>query len=145
MPFKDVPLAEGIRENFDKVEQLVDLAPPIEKWIFIKFKPALGPGFITNYEGTRFDPEKTIYIPLKNEDRPDQIGINVCYPELNEDNKEKYLSATFIMLDTLLGEKSVAEDIDYLNVVVTPEDIDQYNFGYLSEIANYIEQKKRPE
>jgi len=134
--------AEGIRENFPKVEELINAAPRLKDWVFIKFKPALGPGFITDYEGTKFDPAKIIYIPLDNRNDQSLIGLNVCYPELNEDNREKYLFATYIMVDTLIGEKSAVEDIDYLNVINTPADIAEYNFMHLCDIGDYIKQKK---
>jgi hypothetical protein len=46
------------------------------------------------------------------------------------------------MLDTLLGEQVAAECIDYLEVISTPENIGQYQFGHLSDIGDFIKQKK---
>lgn len=135
--------AEGIREHFDKVELLVDSAPKIKSWTFIKFKQPHGPDFVTTYEGTKFDPDKIIFIPLENKNDPDLVGINVCYADLTEENRNKYANATYVVLDALLGEKSVACDIDFLEIINTPADISEYDFGHLSDIGDYIKRKKK--
>jgi len=46
------------------------------------------------------------------------------------------------MLDALIGERATAMDIDYLDVVKTPDDIDEDNFPRLDGIAEYIEGRK---
>ena len=134
--------AEGNRDYFEKVETLVDGAPVLKNWRFIKFRQAHGPGFVTEYDGTRFDPDKILFIPLIHKTNPSKIGFNVCYSELTEENRAKYLSATYILLDTLLGEKAAVCDIDFFDVVNTPQDILDYDIGHLSGIADYIRAKK---
>jgi hypothetical protein len=135
--------ADGNIDHFGKVEMLVDSAPSLEDWRFIKFRQPHEPGFITEFEGSKFNPDKIIYIPLENTHEPELLGIYVCYAEYTEEERNKYLSATYIMLDTLLGEKAAAESIDYLEVMSTPENIAQYQFGHLSDIGDYIKQKRK--
>lgn len=134
--------ADGNVDKFEKVEILVDSAPSLEDWKFIKFRQPHGPGFITEFEGSKFNPAKIIYIPLENKHQPELLGIYVCYAEYTEEERNKYLGATYIMLDTLLGEQVAAECIDYLEVISTPENIGQYQFGHLSDIGDLIKQKK---
>ena len=135
--------AEGVIEHFDKVELLIDSAPKIKNWNLIKFKQPHGPGFVTTYEGTKFDPDKIIFIPLENKKKPDLVGIQVCYPELTEENRNKYSNATYIVLDALIGEKSVACDIDFLEVINTPADISEFDFRHLSDIGEFIKERKK--
>ncbi len=47
-----------------------------------------------------------------------------------------------MILDTILGEKSVTLDIDHMEVIKTPENITDLDFGHLSNIGEYIAEKK---
>ena len=47
-----------------------------------------------------------------------------------------------MILDTIIGEKSVALDIDHMEVIKTPENISELDFGHLSNIGEYISEKK---
>ena len=134
--------AEGVVDYFPEVEKLVEAAPEFEQWEVIAFKPPMGEGFKTNYAGIEFDPEKIIFIPLENEEQPDAIGINVCYPDFDESDREVLMEGTYLMLDTIIGEKSTTLDINYLEISQTPENIADLNFLHCSEIADYIEEKK---
>jgi len=134
--------AEGDLEQFPAVEKLTSYANEYKNWKIIAFKPPMGNGFSLNYRGKVFDPENIIYIPLTAKQDPKAIGINVCYPDFEESEKEIYINGTYLILDTLIGEKSTTLDIDHLEVIKTPEDISSFDFGYLSGIGEYITQKK---
>jgi hypothetical protein len=134
--------ADGIIEYFEKVEELVDAAPDIPGWQILKFRQPHGPGFTADYGDKVFDPEEIIFIPLYNEDMPDAIAIRVCYPDYAEDEKNTFISGTYITLDSLIGEKSAVMDIDYLDVVMTPEEISPDDYPRLSSIGQYIRERK---
>lgn len=134
--------AEGIAEHFDKVEELVDAAPVIKGWRFLKFRQPHGPGFRANYGGKVFDPDQIIFIPLYNEEIPEAIAIRVCYPDFTEEEKSVFINGTYITLDSLIGEKSVVQDVDYFDVVRTPEDISEDDYPRLSSIGQYIKERK---
>jgi len=102
----------------------------------------MGNGFSLDYREKVFDPEKIIYIPLTAKRDTKAIGFNVCYPDFDKSEKEIYANGTYLILDTILGEKSVAFDIDYLEVIKTPENISDFDFGHLSNIAEFITEKK---
>ncbi|OHX63960.1 hypothetical protein [Flammeovirga pacifica] len=134
--------ATGFTEYFPQVEQLIDNAPNMQEWKFIKYKQPQGPGFTTEYQGYKFDPDRTIFVPLTNKNDPDDIGIRVFYSDYEDDKNDIFMNGTYIMLDTLIGEKSTALDIDYLDVKSTPNNISEYNFMHLGEIGEYIKERK---
>ena len=134
--------AEGNLDFFPAVEKLTNSAPTLKNWEIIAFKPPMGKGFSMDFRGKVFDPKKIIYIPLNSKSDPKSIGFNVCYPDFDITEEEIYITGTYLILDTILGEKSAAIDIDYMEVIKTPEDIANYNFGHLADIAEYISEKK---
>ena len=135
--------AEGNVEYFEKVEHLVNSAPKIKHWQVIAFKPPMGKGFKTNYHDKDFDPSKIIFIPLNNEDNPNLIGLQVCYPDFNEEESETFVNGTYLVIDTLIGERSCALDINYLEVTITPSNIKDYNFMHLEDLQEFINNKKQ--
>lgn len=134
--------AEGCVDDFPAVEKLTSSAPEYKNWKIIAFKQPMGNGFSINYGGKVFDPDKIIYIPLISEQDPNAIGLNVCYPDFEESDKEIYINGTYLILDAILGEKSTTLDIEYLEVIKTPENITEFDFRHLSDIADYVAEKK---
>ena len=134
--------AEGVKEYFDVVEFLADKAPKFKDWNIIAFKPPMGTGFKVKLGEHEFEPGNTVFIPLRSEEEPDGIGIKVCFPNYTEEEQNIFTNGTFFMLDVILGEKSVANDINYVDVTKTPDDLIKFPFLYLSEIKEYIDKKK---
>jgi hypothetical protein len=134
--------AEGNADFFGYVEKLVDSAPEIKSWEVIAFKPPMGKGFKTNYRGKEFDPSRIIFIPLNHEDDPKLVGLQVCYPDYLDAERDIFINGTYIAIDSLIGEKSTALDINYLDVARTPENIADYDFKHLEDIREYIDEKK---
>ena len=56
MPREVVVTAEGRRELFPLVDDIVAVAPHVEGWVFVPLKPPMGFDFQTSYEGIIFDP-----------------------------------------------------------------------------------------
>ena len=134
--------ADGIIDYFPNVEELVSNAPELDEWKIIAFKPAMGPGFKTEFRGREFDPGKTIFIPLTNKQNPGAIGLHICYPDYNKEEREIFVHGTYIMIDALIGEKAAALDIHYMDVIKTPENVAEYNFRHLSDLQEFIKEKK---
>jgi len=134
--------AEGISEYFPMVEELVNAAPELKDWKFIKFKQPHGSGLIAKYRGKDFDPNKTMYIGLYNEDAPNEVGIHICYSDYEDSEREIFVGGTYLMLDTLLGERSTTLDINYLDVIKTPGNITDFDFGHLCDLKEYIDRVK---
>ena len=130
--------AEGIVKNFPKVELLVAIAPMFKDWTVLAFRQPSGTDFNLKYQGKEFRPDKIIFIPVCNEDLPDSLGIQVFYPDYTEEEREIFMFGTYIMIDSLIGEKSATLDIEYLEVSATPDDISEYDFMHLSALPDYI-------
>lgn len=134
--------AEGFVEHFPAVEKLTSVAPEYENWEIIAFKPPMGTGFSLNYQDKKFDSEKIIFIPLMAKEDPKAIGLNVCYPDYDESEREAFVNGTYLILDTILGEKSTTLDINHIEVIKTPENIFDYDFRHLSDIAEFVKERK---
>jgi hypothetical protein len=134
--------AEGIVKHFAKVEELVDAAPDLPTWRFIKFRQPHGAGIKAEFSGRIFDPEEIIFISLYSEEDPDGIGIQVCYPDFNEADRNVFVNGTYILLDSLIGERSVALDIEHLDVIKTPDDISEADYPRLSYLGQMIRERK---
>jgi len=114
--------AEGHASSFPLAEELVRLAPITEGWAFIALKPAQGFRFTTDYEGTRFDPRQMWFLPLENESRPGDLGLKIAIPGLDAMDKSLAHTAVLVVLDTGLGERSAALDLQYTEVTDVPAD-----------------------
>lgn len=134
--------AEGAVDYFEKVEELADAAPDFPRWKVVKYKQPQGPGFITEYEGKVFDPDKIVFIPLRNEENPEGVGIQVCYPDYKKAERNTFVNGTYLMLDALIGEKSSTLDIDYLDVIKTPKGVSAEHYPVLSSIGELIRERK---
>jgi hypothetical protein len=134
--------AEGIVEYFSAVEKLVEAAPELERWSIIAFKPPEGADFITEIGNRIFDPNEITFIPLETKQDPKAVGIQVCFPEFSDEEKDLFIQGTYLMIDSIIGEKSVAQDIDYLTVIKTPDNISEIDTLKLSELDQFIKDKK---
>lgn len=135
--------AEGYVEYFGFVEKLAAAAPDFDNWNIIAFKPPMGNGFLTVYENEEYDPNKTVFLPLDNDSDPTAVGLKICFSDYEKSSHEKFLTIAYIMLDTLIGEKAASLDVDYLDVIKTPENLEDYTYDYLPEVASFISSKKR--
>jgi len=133
---------EGHVESFHTAEELVRLAPEIKGWAFIALKPAQGFRFTTNYEGTEFDPRQMWFLPLENESRPGDLGIQIALPGLDRMDKALAHNAVLVILDTGLGERSAALDVQYTEVTHLPTDPESEGYMELPELADYIAWRK---
>jgi hypothetical protein len=135
--------AEGNDEYFNKVEALILLAPELKNWKFIAFIPPKGSDFEINFEGIILDPNQMWFIPLEKSEDKTWLGIEVCIKnhKLIKD-KDYFNSAIYKVVETILGEKSFALDINYLQTDQLPENPEELGLIELNELPQYIEWKK---
>lgn len=134
--------ADGAIRYFDAVEELVMNAPTINNWKIIAFKPADGYQMAINYKGLDFVPKKLWFLPMAQKKNPDRIGIRVGIPEFEESRKDDFLMGIYLLLDTCLGEKSAALDLDYVDVCLLPADPASAGMVEFVELGKFIEWKK---
>ncbi|MFZ0479908.1 MAG: hypothetical protein WAL71_12215 [Terriglobales bacterium] len=135
--------AEGHVSSFPIAEELVRLAPNIEGWSFIALKPAQGFQFTTIYEGTRFDPRQIWFLPLESKSRPGDLGIQIAVPGLDAMDKTTAHSAVLVILDTGLGERSAALDLQHTELTEMPTDPASLGYIELPDLADYIVWRKK--
>src|SRR5688572_24601729 len=70
--------AEGNKEYFADVEELISKAPQIANWNFISFLPARNADFEIQFEGVTLRPKEMWFLPLEHHDDNGLIGIQVC-------------------------------------------------------------------
>lgn len=134
--------AEGKTSYFDRVEDLVFSSPVFTDWKVIAFKPPMGPNFVTRYNDIEFDPQKSWFIPMENVNNTDLIGLRVGFPDFDYNRRNVFLFGAWQVLDTMLGEKAVSLDINYVDVGAIPNNPEQAGFIPLAELREYIEWKK---
>lgn len=135
--------AEGYVHSFPTAEELVRLAPTVEGWTFIALKPAEGFRFTTNYEGIQFDPRQMWFLPLENESRPGDLGIQIAVPGLDGMDKTTAHNAVLVILDTGIGERSAALDLQHTAVTQLPTDPASEGYMELPELADYLAWRKK--
>jgi len=136
--------AEGDFEQFESVERLIAGAPVIENWVFIAFmQPTEGDNTI-RYDDVEISRSELWFMPLQSPSDPSSIGIKVCVPGYDDaENRNALDNAVYKMLDTVLGERSFAIDIDYLEIGELPEYPEEYGMIALAELPAYISWKKK--
>jgi hypothetical protein len=135
--------AEGNIDFFEQVETLVSNAPAIDNWKFIGFIQPQDDLNTTNFEDVELKPAEMWFLPLVNAGKPRSIAIKVCTPNYDiVKESEWFKSAVFKVLDTVLGEKSFALDIHYIDFGKLPDKPENDGMIELSELPAYVKWKK---
>ncbi|CAN5603962.1 hypothetical protein BH10BAC2_BH10BAC2_04930 [soil metagenome] len=131
--------AEGDKKYFLKVEELINAAPQIDNWIFVAFKPPISGDFKSKWGELELNTEEMYFLPLSNNKTPG-IGIRVYLKnhELLKENKT-LMTLLYKMLDTILGEKSFASDVDYIDTDLLPDNAQKENMYSILELPEYIQ------
>ena len=139
--------AEGDKEFFKQVEELVYNAPNIDKWTIIAFKQSVDLNddpFTSNFEDVELKPIDMWFLPMDSKSNPKSIGIRVCLPNYEEVKDSKWMQpAVYKVLDTVLGEKSFALDVDYVDIGQLPDNPEKQGMIELKELAAFIRWKKK--
>ncbi len=134
--------AEGDTDYFDRVEQLINDAPSIDGWKFIAFKQPMPGHFKSAWDDLELNTEDMWFLPLSNSKNAD-LGISVVFKnyEFIKDN-EILDTLVYKMLDTIIGEKSFAFDIAYVETGQQPDDPEEMGMFPILELPGYIKWHK---
>ena len=135
--------AEGDVEQFESVEELVSQAPTIKNWIFIAFIQPIDEDNTVGYQDVEITRSELWFMPLQSSSAPSSIGIKVGVPGYDSLDKNSADNAVYKMLDTVLGEKSFAQDIDYLDIGELPENPEEKGMIELAELPAFVAWKKK--
>lgn len=135
--------AEGDKEYFNEVENLVEHAPDMNNWSFIAFKPPQSDNFTITYEGIELNTKDMWFLPLQNNKHPNQIGIQIGLEHFSMLKDRPFFQSTiYKIIDTIVGEKTFAQDIDYIGIKELPESPCNDGFIELNELDKYLIWKK---
>jgi hypothetical protein len=135
--------AEGKTDFFNQVEYLVNSAPVIDDWLFTAFIQPLGGGNVIKYEDVELKTDEMWFLPLENKSKPASIGIKVCMPDYDRAKESEWFeAAVYKVLDTVLGEKSFALDIDHVGYGKLPDEPAESGMIELAELPAYLKWKK---
>lgn len=134
--------AEGRRNLFALVDDVIDAAPPLKGWTFTALRPALGFEFAIDFESLHLDPKELWFAPLTGGKNDEQFGMQIGIPKLKKRDEQAALNASTIILDTGLGERRSTEEIDHVEVVPLPSDPDAEGFIQLTELPEYLDWRK---
>ncbi|PWJ32691.1 hypothetical protein [Sediminitomix flava] len=130
--------AEGVKEIFPIVEQLIDKAPELENWKFNAFRQRIpGDNFSIEVGSVKIN-YSDIYFRYKDGNYGD-IGIELNIRNYN--GEAEIINATYILLDGLIGEYDITMGIDWIDWVK----LDDTNINQLlpiTDLRNLIDQKK---
>jgi hypothetical protein len=134
--------AEGCSAVFPLVDEIIAKAPQLPGWVFIALKPAMGFDFTTTYEGVRFEPRKMWFLPLENASNPHRLGLRVGIANLTPAIERQANDAVATIIQTGLGERSAALDIQHLEVSALPSNPKSAGYIELNELRSYIEWRR---
>jgi hypothetical protein len=135
--------AEGRSEFFPKVRELIGVAPRLDGWRFIAFKPAHGFDFATEYGDITISPQATWFMPLESPTRPEALGLRVAYSHFEKSKEKIYLAATYVVLEAGLGELDAAEKILHVEVCEAPSAPESAGYIGLQELPQYIRWREK--
>ncbi|MDY0088751.1 MAG: hypothetical protein RBR78_00125 [Flavobacteriaceae bacterium] len=117
--------ANGNPYLFKEVELLVHHAPKIDRWKITAFlqpetdltKYKNGTDKPLNYYSVSLKISEMYFIPLKNPQKPTDLGIKVFLKNyiIHKDNP-RLREAVYIQIEHLIGEKSFANDIAFIEI-----------------------------
>jgi len=102
--------ADGDREAFPAVEALFEVAPELERWTFIKYRPRRTP-LTVGMDDFKLSPTD-VEVMLS----PDgeKVGLTVYVKGYVESNRDLFLGPVFIMLDWTIGEFDMATEVGFI-------------------------------
>lgn len=143
--------AHGNPYLFKEVKLLVHYAPTIERWKITAFiqsdqdicKYEEGTDKPFQFYGISLKISEMYFLPLENPKKPNDLGIRVFINNyiLHKDNP-KLREGVYIIVEHLLGEKSFANEVAFVDITQTPlTNQSLFELCYLASFINDFNQK----
>ena len=128
--------ANGLAEAVPFVKRLVDRAPEIQGWEIIAFRPRRGTEFTLQFDEVELRPEDFWFTASQDGER---IGLEIYLPKIDSEHKNSIIGASFIMIDTALGEYDVITKIGYIDHKPLPLEPEENGLLPLSLLAQTVD------
>jgi hypothetical protein len=132
-----VVTAEGNRDLFPLVKQIVDAAPGVEGWTVIALKPRLGFPVTARWEHLTVEIADVFFEPLEREGST-ELGLRLIVRGLTERDLDDAHNAILRAIDHGLGEESHANAIRYTEIGCLPATASPKTYIPLVELEHYI-------
>ncbi|XZF14027.1 DUF695 domain-containing protein [Chitinophagaceae bacterium MMS25-I14] len=145
-PYELIITPQGIRDYFSDAEYLVMHAPPVEGWKFFALKPPHGLGFDFKMGDMELKPESIFFKPLTDPEDEEKTGLCILHKDYQETDTERrnaLIHGLYLCLDSVLGERAVTLDINFLEFATLPENLEGTGILPVSELSGYIEWRKK--
>jgi hypothetical protein len=142
-PREFVLTAEGKAELFPLVDEIVKSAPEISGWTFVGLKPPMGFDFEITYEGIEIDPKSLSFLPLEDDGNRAAISLRIGVRDYNHDDERPISNAVLVILDTALGERAAATEVQCVEVGPLPQSPEREGYVPLPDLPRYIEWRKQ--
>lgn len=134
--------AEGNKNYFSKVEQLISDAPKINGWSFIAFKQPTNDHFTSKWGNIELDTKDIWFIPLES-DSSQEIGIRIYVPNYDQIKDDDSANPLLLkMIDTIIGEKSFSLDVAYIEFTSKLGDPEEEGQIPIIELSSFIDWSK---
>jgi len=110
--------ADGVEANFPLVRSLVAAVPKLQGWQIVAFRqPGPLAGIKLTYPGITLETAKMWILPIESKDGFDLI---VYFPNYNEEKRNLFIKASYVLLDDAIGEYNVVKGIRSLDFQKLP-------------------------
>lgn len=103
----------------------------------------MGFDFQTMYEGITLDPKAMWFLPLENPAEPSALGLRMGVPDFDPGQEHDTKNAALVLLDTALGERAAASDLEHVEVVALPTKPESQGYIELTDLPAYLQWRKR--
>jgi len=133
-----VVTAEGMRALFPLVDAVIGRAPKLAGWKFTALRSPMGFGFGLKMGPIRLNPDEIWFLPLTVGAQQKHFGVRLAVDDIVSANAPGAANAAWILLDTVLGERRIAETIEHVEVEVLPDHARELGYFRLSELEEYL-------
>lgn len=135
--------ADGDVEAFQAADALVDEAIDMEGWKFFALKPPMGFDFRFQDGPIDLDVSQLWFMPLKSRENPAALGVQIGFPDADFVLDNQSVDAAYTILETAIGERSVANDIAHVTVDDLPKSPEENGYLELPRLPEFIAFYKR--
>ena len=97
--------ADGVKELFDPIIQLIEAAPELSKWEFIAFRQPAPTPFTLEYEDMEFDTSKMFFLPYEDENGALNLAIyGENFKKYMEKDENTFYHYGLTTIDNVIGE-----------------------------------------
>jgi hypothetical protein len=137
--------ADGVKELFPLVEEIVSNSPKINGWNFIAFRQRMSQeqvkGMILKSENHELNPSEMKFFPML---EGNNLDIIIYIKGVTEENYNQVAYGGLLLLDNILGEYDCVTKVrsyDFHNMPTTEQELNELK--PLLELAEYVDKVKK--